>query len=230
MTALRIEGLESREELTAAARSALYRRLAEAFAFPTPDLVEEVASGGFLAGLIAEAAELPLELDLDAGTRAALSDAARAFDGLQREYVRLFDVGPGGPPCPLYEGSHRNGRMSIMEELVRFFEHFGLKPHPGDQPDHLCAELEFMHYLAFKEAAALSRDAPAAAFVLAQRDFLDRHLHRWLPRLRARLEGLEPPPFYRCLARLTEDMVARDLASLGRRRAKPDTEIVPLPD
>lgn len=229
MTKLQIQGLQSRHELTAAARSALYHRLAEAFAFPTPGLVAEVASGEFLAGLLAEAAELPFELEPDADAQAALADSI-AFDELQGEYVRLFDVGPGRPPCPLYEGSHRNGRMKIMEELVRFFEHFGLRPHPGDQPDHLCAELEFMHYLAFKEAAALSRQGRAMAFVLAQHDFLERHLRRWLPRLRARLEGLEPPPFYRALCRLADDLVAHDLRYLKRRRAKPDTEIVPLPD
>jgi len=142
----------------------------------------------------------------------------------------LFEVGPGQPPCPLYEGSHRGGRMKIMEELVRFYEHFGLQPGPGDQPDHLCAELEFMHYLTFKEAAALSRRGPAEAFRLAQRDFLERRLCRWLPRLRLRLEALEPPPFYRALAGVAEAFAAADLAALKRRRAKPDTELVSLPD
>jgi DMSO reductase family type II enzyme chaperone len=129
--------------------------------------------------------------------------------------------------------------MKIMEELVRFYEHFGLQPDPGDQPDHLCAELEFMHYLAFKEAAALSKGGPAEAFVLAQRDFLERHLCRWLPRLRQRLETLEPgrvsadlsaPPFYAALTRFAEAFAAADRAFLKGRRAKPDSDLVPLPD
>ncbi len=230
MTALRLNGLSRREELAAAARSSLYGRLANAFAFPTPGLVEALASGSFLAELLAEASNLPFDLPLDADGQAALADPGLAHDELQQEYIRLFEVGPGRPPCPLYEGSHRSGRLKIMEELVRFYEHFGLQSQPGDQPDHLCAELEFMHYLAFKETAALSSAGRTAAFVLAQRDFLARHLCAWLPRLRARLEGLEPPPFYRSLVRLAEEFAARDLAELKSRGAKPDSELVPLPD
>ncbi|MEE9284720.1 MAG: molecular chaperone TorD family protein [Dehalococcoidia bacterium] len=128
--------------------------------------------------------------------------------------MRLFDVGPGRPPCPLYEGSHRRGRQEIMEELVRFYEHFGLRHQEGDLPDHLCAELEFMHYLAFKQAAALRAGTDSEPYKLAQRDFLSRHLNRWLPRLRSRLEQLDPPPFYLSLARLAEETCRLDLQFL----------------
>jgi len=226
MTSLSVKGLRGSEELAAAARSALYRRLAEAFGFPAEATLEAIASGQFRSELLAEAAALPFKLPVEGEARAALAGG----DELEQEYIRLFEVGPGRPPCPLYEGSHRGGRMKIMEELVRFYEHFGLQPDPGDQPDHLCAELEFMHYLAFKEAAALSRRGPAGAFRLAQRDFLERHLCRWLPRLRLRLETLEPPPFYKALAGVAEAFAAADLAAIKRSRAKPDTELVSLPD
>jgi len=226
MTSLSLKGLRGSEELAAAARSAFYRRLAEAFAFPAEATLGAIASGQFLSELLAEAAALPFELAVAEETRTALTGG----DELEQEYIRLFEVGPGRPPCPLYEGSHRGGRMKIMEELVRFYEHFGLQPDPGDQPDHLCAELEFMHYLAFKEAAALSKGGPAQAFVLAQRDFLDRHLCRWLPRLRQRLETLQPPPFYAALTRFAEAFAAADRTFLKGRRAKPDSDLVPLPD
>jgi DMSO reductase family type II enzyme chaperone len=222
MTALSLKGLRSGEELTAAARSSLYRRLGEAFGFPSDAFVEAVAAGRFVQDLLSEATALPFELPIEGELRGG--------GALEQEYIRLFEVGPGRPPCPPYEGSHRGGRMKIMEELVRFYEHFGLQPDPGDQPDHLCAELEFMHYLGFKEAAALSKGGPAQAFVLAQRDFLDRHLCRWLPRLRQRLETLEPPPFYAALTRFSEAFAAADLTFLKGRRAKPDSDLVPLPD
>jgi len=57
MTAIRLEGLTTHEELTAAGRSAIYRFLAEAFAFPTPELGDAVASGRFRDELLAAAAE-----------------------------------------------------------------------------------------------------------------------------------------------------------------------------
>ncbi len=230
MTTPRLEGLSTRAELVAAARSSLYLRLSTAFTFPTAQLMEGVASGRFAEELAAEAAALPFDLSLSGEAVSPLSDRSLAAEELEQAYIRLFEVGPGRPPCPLYEGSHRGGRIKIMEELVRFYEHFGLRPQPGDQPDHLCAQLEFMHYLAFKEAAALASGGPADAYVLAQRDFLSRRLCGWLPRLRVRLEELDAPAFYGALVRLADVFCRSDLAWLRNRRAKPDTEIGPLPD
>jgi DMSO reductase family type II enzyme chaperone len=222
--------LHSEEEMATGARSAIYKLLAGAFAFPSETLVESVAAGEFLRDMTSAGQHLPFAPPLDAGARAACADPSLTHDELQQEYIRVFEVGAVRPLCPLYEGAHRAGRMKIMEELVRFYEHFGLQPGPGDQPDHLCAELEFMHYLTFKEAAALSRSGPTEAFRLAQRDFLERHLCRWLPRLRQRLETLEPPPFYVALTRLSDAFAATDLTFLKGRRAKPDSDLVPLPD
>ncbi len=210
MTAVRLEGLTTQEELAAAARSAIYRLLEEAFAFPTPELGEAVASGRFMEDLLAAAAELPFPISAD-GMEA---DPSLTFEQIEGEYIRLFDVGPGRPPCPLYEGSHRRDRPKIMEELVRFYEHFGLRHEKGDLPDHLCAELEFMHYLAFKQAAALRAGTDSESYRLAQRDFLSRRLNRWLPKLRLRLEQLDPPRFYISLARLAEEMCHLDAGSL----------------
>jgi TorA maturation chaperone TorD len=49
----------------------------------------------------------------------------------------------------------------------------------------------------------------------AQRDFLDRHLCRWLPRLRARLQSAgEAPPFYPSALELATEFCHADLAWL----------------
>lgn len=222
MTAIRLDGLRPGDELTAAARSSLYHCLAAGFSFPTSELSEAFASGRFLDELLATAAALPFPLPVDDGLR---GDPALAHDELEQEYIRLFEVGPGRPPCPLYEGLHRGGRMKNLEELVRFYEHFGLRAEGGDLPDHLCAELEFMHYLAFKEAAASHAGADSRPYRLAQRDFLRRHLNRWLSRLRLRLEQLEPPRLYLSLARLAEEACRQDVRSLERGRGKPDKQL-----
>jgi len=112
--------------------------------------------------------------------------------------------------------------MKLMEDLVRFYEYFGLRIQPGDHPDHLCAELEFMHYMAFKEAAALAHADPVADVRRAQRDFLDRHLCRWLPRIRSRLQSARDlPSFYLFAAELAEDFCRRDIAWLKAAWGKP---------
>jgi DMSO reductase family type II enzyme chaperone len=105
--------------------------------------------------------------------------------------------------------------MKLMEDLVRFYEHFGIRAQPGDHPDHLSTELEFMHYLCFKEAAAASHGKDPAPLVRAETDFLGRHLCRWLPRVAQRLEGLpERPPLYPDLARIAEQFCRSDLRTL----------------
>jgi DMSO reductase family type II enzyme chaperone len=222
MTTIHLDGLRAGDESAAGARSSVYRCLATAFSFPTSEVSEAFASGRFLEELLVAATALPFPLPTDEGLRA---DTALTHEGLQQEYIRLFEVGPGRPPCPLYEGSHRRGRMKNMEELVRFYEHFGLRHEGEDLPDHLCAELEFVHYLAFKEAAALQAGADSLPYRLAQRDFLRRHLNRWLPRLRRRLEQLEPPILYLSLARLAEEVCSRDARSLELSGGKPDKQM-----
>jgi DMSO reductase family type II enzyme chaperone len=143
------------------------------------------------------------------------------LDDLQQSYVSTFEVGIGRPFCPLYEGSFRSGRMKLMEDLVRFYEHFGLRPEAGDHPDHLCAELEFMHYLAFKEALRETVHEPVDDLRRAQRDFLDRHLCRWIPRLRARLkEAADLPDFYVLVSELADEFCRRDLPWLRKMSGK----------
>lgn len=113
-----------------------------------------------------------------------------------------------------------------MEDLVRFYEYFGLRTNAGDHPDHLCAELDFVHYLAFKEAAALAHDLPVADLIRAQHDFLDRHLCRWLPRLRSRLEdGRSIEPVYVYLASLAEEFCRQDRAYLKSGGGNPHAKV-----
>lgn len=222
MTTMQLTQLSTPTQRAAGARSALYGCLARALAFPTPQLVEEVASGRLRGEIEVRASLLPFPFTPTEDGKSALADPSLTYEEVEREYIRLFEVGAGRPPCPLYEGYHRSGRMKLMEETVRFYEHFGLRAHPGDQPDHLCAQLEFMHYLAFKEAAALVSGGPTVGLVSAQRDFLSRHLCRWLPLVRARAEDCGALPFYRALLLLAERFCAADLGACNERGAKPD--------
>jgi len=194
-------------ELVAGARSYTYRMLATAFSYPDDDFIESLASGEWQHQLDMLAQHLPFDLPLLPPTFDA--------EDMQQAYVSTFEVGAGRPFCPLYEGSHRSGRMKLMEELVRFYEHFGLKATSGDHADHLAAELEFMHYMSFKESAAAAHNNDVADLRRAQRDFLERHLCKWLPRLRTRLntaDGL--PDFYAHAAGLAEQFCSLDLAWL----------------
>jgi DMSO reductase family type II enzyme chaperone len=222
MTAMRVT-LQRDAELAAGARSYVYKLVAEAFTFPAPEIAASITSGAWLSELSSVAGRLPYGPLPAPGDPDVLDGRGNDAGDLQRGYIGLFDVGRGQPYCPLYEGYHRAGRMKLMEDLVRFYEHFGLKHTPGDQPDHVCAELEFMHYLAFKEAASLAGGRPVAGLPLAQEDFLGRHLCRWLPKVYARLTARpDALSFYVSLAGLAAGFCAADLGWLRGCRENSD--------
>ena len=212
-----IENLETAEELQAAARSRLYDLLARAFAVPDPPFHQAVREGVFAAEVSENLAALPYALALSDGeaVRQQLCEAASHRE-LQSEYIRLFDVGTPRPPCPLYGGEYKKGRKGTMEELIRFYNYFGLRPspHSRDMPDHITIEMEFMHFVIFREVAALHHQQDRTSYLRAERDFLERHLCAWVPRLWERLQRQQPPVFYAALVRVTEAFLAADLRYL----------------
>jgi len=123
----------------------------------------------------------------------------RDDDDLAVEFTRLFDVGAGAPPCPLHGGLYFGNRMKTMEEAVRFYNFFGLtlSDTQRELPDHLTTQLEFLHFLAFREAETLEEGTDPGSWQQAQRDFVARHPGRWVPELRKKLEAEKPMPFFR---------------------------------
>lgn len=210
----------------AAARSGSWILLATLFEYPDAELLELVRKGEVEARLRMQLAQSAPELAeaSEAVSWSALRQGG-ADDELAIEYTRLFDVGPSGPPCPLYGGHYAGDRMKTMEEAIRFYNHFGLRPaeSPRELPDHLVTELEFLHFLSFREAQALGEGADTGPWCRAQRDFVQRHPGRWVPRLRERVEKQRPMPFYRVLANLLEALLAREARRLV-------TELGPTPE
>ncbi len=200
--------------MSAEARSHAYRVFAEAFGYPEGELLDEIRSGA-LRDAVHEALEAVspgLEEEFDREALHVDGDG----DALAAEYTRLFDVGTSGPPCPLHGGLWMGDRMKTMEEVLRFYRHFGLTVggEPSELPDHLGLELEFLHYLAFRESQALRDGTDPGAFTRAERDFLTRHPGRAVPLLRAKLEQVQAAPFFVALARALEGLLAHARAQL----------------
>lgn len=205
---MQIETVTTHEQATAAARSRLYRLLADGFLYPDRPFFAALKAGRFRDEVAVAAESLPYDLE---PAMDGLVASGRYVD-FQAEHLRLFEVALGVPPCPLYSGLYRGGRKAVMEELTRFYNYFGLsiEQGSGELPDHVTTELEFMHFLAFKELAALTHDADAAPYRRAQADFLERQLVSWLPALEAKLQRLDPPPFYHALVWLTNALTRMD--------------------
>jgi len=196
----------------AASRSRLYLLLAQAFAFPDEEIFASIGEGEFALAVAEACRELPY--DLTGADIAGLASAGESYLAFESEYIRLFDVGPMGPPCPLYGGVYGGDRMKVMEDATRFYNFFHLRvAAPGqDLPDHITTQLEFLHYLTFREGLARQEGVESAPLVRAQRDFLGRHLCRWVPQLEARLSKQEAAPFFVALVRFAAAFLQRDRA------------------
>lgn len=148
-----------------------------------------------------------------------LIDASLAREALEAEYLAAFELGRGASAVPLYEGMHRGGqgREGILEDLLRFYEFFGVKLSEADReyPDHLVTELEFLAWLCLQEQAARREERDAQPFQRAARDFLDRHLAAWLPEFRRKLEAMET--VYAQYVPALEELVASHRSRLGEQ-------------
>lgn len=187
----------------ALARSRIYRLLSTAFLYP---------EGDFLALFEKDLEEGKGLLEDGGGLREALaalgsSLADLPLQDLQAEHRRIFSH-VISKECPPYEAqygsSHVFQQAQILGDIAGFYRAFGLEvsDQAKDRLDHIAVELEFMHFLAYKEAYALIHQGEEAATLCreAQRKFFQEHLGRWAPLFLRLLEGKAQEGFYRKLA------------------------------
>lgn len=206
-------------------RSALYGLVALAFRYPSLEIFESLRNGSLAAELGDRVSRLPQLAPFLGEVPGRIPPEMEseiegvAYRELEAGFVRTFDAGKPAPPCPPYEHCYREGNPgNVLVEVSEFYKHFGLavdqEEGRRELPDHLCAELEFLHFLSFKEAQAQEEGAAELleGYRLAQKDFLKRHLAHWVPQLCDRLAEKSPFLFYAWLGRITAGLVASDLA------------------
>jgi DMSO reductase family type II enzyme chaperone len=147
---------------------------------------------------------------------------------LQAEYSGLFEVGSQGPPAPIREDLQTGQRAGIREEVVRFYDYFGyvLDARFAWQPDHLSVQLEFMHYLCYREAQA-GEGPEALSFQLAQADFAARHLVTWVPQLAANVDRIAAGSLYARAVAAVRDFIRADAAWQAVTISSPPDEAGP---
>jgi len=196
-----ISGREA--EVTAPLRCICYAALSELMASPHDfdpratlrekiGAPKELAYGSSLDQLMAEFVDADLEQ-------------------LKLEFSGLFEVGNDGPPVPIREDLQTGQRSGTREDLIRIYKFFNysLAEKFAWAPDHLSVQLEFMHFLCFREAKA---ESEAASYQLAQFDFAERHLMNWIPSVVAGVDQRDSESIYRRVTATLNSFLAADFA------------------
>ncbi len=215
--------MESAEKLVA--RSLIYKLLSSAYYPPEESLLKGDFPGRLRSALnILEPGLLASEVEK---IESYLRDLGEPLE-LAVEYTRLFR-GPVKTEAYPYESMYVDGEImgASALDVLRRYEEAGVAVSDDfkDLPDHVAAELEFMHYLTVKELEAWQREdqGEAVRFQLLARSFLKDHLARWVSDFADRILRSATTPFYSNLARITKGFVARE-----HLRCQHDSQSSPL--
>ena len=138
-------------------------------------------------------------------------------ESLAVDYARLF-VGPFNLLAPPYGSVYLEGERQVMgastADVQMRYRAVGLDVDTGfkDAPDHVAAELEFMHFLIFKamEAADQGDTDHVVTCLTNQQSFLEIHLGAWIHDFASKVIENATTSFYRYLARATETFIRDD--------------------
>jgi DMSO reductase family type II enzyme chaperone len=216
-------------------RSTLYRWLSRAFRYPDADLAESLQPPALVA---LEATWSRLAPEGRDGLHPALTGLLAVSDDLaltelQSEYRRLFGHIESSP-CPPYETRYHSHHLfqqtHQLADIAGFYRAFGLdiSQEANERPDYLPIELEFLHFLCFKEAYAIQHHGTEHIELVrdAEMTFLKDHLLCWAPAFAGRLQEMSSDVFYANLGRLLRSFLAAEAARWG---CNPETEVALQP-
>ena len=192
-------------------RSEIYKLLAECYYTPDKALSGKIADLVEKFGLVG----LQARQDINWGGKKFLK--VGNIEELKVEYARLF-VGPYTLLAPPYGSVYLEPERRIMGnstmDVINRYRQSGLVVAEDfkDAPDHIAAELEFMHFLIFKvmEAASQGDVDRVVTSLISQQSFLEVHLGAWIHNFAGSVVENAETSFYRNLARATEVFIKDD--------------------
>lgn len=194
-------------------RSSIYRLLSGVFLYPDEELFVYIQDGVMVKKLRTCARDVDRRDKVDFFK--AINNLESSFEdltleGLRAEHRRIFGH-TISKDCPPYETEY--GRAHIFRQtqdlgdIAGFYKAFGLEVSENirERLDHISTQLEFMHFLTYKETYAQEHHGKEKVEICrdAQRKFLKEHLGRWTPLFLDRLVEKAESGFYKELARLT---------------------------
>ncbi len=195
-------------------RGRVYKFLAAVYVNePSDEMIDQILDSSFLESLA----------KIDASAQ-QLMDFAVSFRGnyedLRIEYDSLFVV-PMAQYVRPYESAYRDGLTGdgVTRTVRQYYHSIGgdVSSAYGDLPDHLGAEMDFMVFLCEKERQCWESGNvdEARQYIVAQEDFLEKHLLKWIPDLCHEIEGKTESGFYRALAGFTHRFITADAGTIA---------------
>lgn len=207
-------GKQSLAWQAAVTRSFIYAFLCRALAYPT---AEHRAA---LQERIVPALD---QMDVANETAAARRVIPDQLDDMRAEHTAIFSI-TVSPDCPDYESAYNSNdivqQTQQMADVGGFYRAHGLEPGGSqtERPDHITTELEFMSFLALKEAYAIETLGADEIDMTreAQSLFLRDHLGCWGPGLGGRIEARagSASPFYAATGGLLTNWLSAECARL----------------
>jgi putative dimethyl sulfoxide reductase chaperone len=151
------------------------------------------------------------------------------------EYHRLFE---GPLLCPINETAYvRRDKGAILGDICGFYKAFGFAAAsdagaPGEKPDHLRSELEFMAVLLlmFGRCAEDAGSDAHAVTRAALSDFAAEHLGEWLPSFCMRLQNVANSLYFTQLAEVLYQVWNAIGKAMGWALATNSPVLAPLGD
>jgi len=197
-------------------RMEAFRLLSDCYFLPEPGLSEKLEALESHMATVCEPA-----LGFIQKMRAAF-EAGANIERLTVDFAKLF-VGPyklfAAPYGSVYLDAQRKVMGDSTLDVKSRYREVGLDAANNfkDAPDHIAAELEFMHYLIFKEIEACSNAnmETAIGYIQKQKSLLEDHLMAWVPEFAASIIENAETIFYQNLARATEAFLKASYEIVG---------------
>lgn len=220
------------------ARSTIYQFLSLCFGEPNEKTFPVLKDEEYL-GNVQECLETYLAIERISGAldtssiKKALQLIADCLKGksvedIKSEYVKRFGSYISSKDCPIYETFY--GKLDIFQQtqeladITGFYKAFDLQHADDvkrDKLDHLSIELEFLHYLTYKEAYAIENhgDEQLSICVSAEKKFMKGHLGKWTSYFTLLVNKHSKEGFYACSANFLKNFVELEWKYL---RVKPE--------
>jgi DMSO reductase family type II enzyme chaperone len=219
------------ETATPLLRSTVYKGLSKALRYPTEEFISSLQDGGFIREM-REAVSLLHQLRFDEGESLnkpleALANTVEqmlpfSLEDFQSEFIDIFGhtISEEYPPYETqYGGAHIFQQTQELADIAGFYKAFGLEiaGNARERLDHISIELEYMHFLTYKEAYARKNHGAEKVGVCvdAQKKFLEEHLGKWVFHYAKLFRRKIKKGVYRELTDLMEVFLSLDMAGLG---------------